>query len=145
MTVGEKIRKYRKEAGMTQAELGKKAGLSEAMIRQYELGKRNPKFENLNKIAKALNITIDELGMVIIKHSENMHYFDLNRLSDAISAAYADEYHHYEIECNYEIDGQEKQLLESYNKLNELGQKEAIKRIEELTEIPKYQKGTQDN
>ena len=144
MTVGEKIRKYRKEAGMTQAELGKKAGLSEAMIRQYELGKRNPKFENLSKIAKALNITIDEFGMVIKKHSENMHYFDLNRLSDAISAAYADEYHHYEIECNYEIDGQEKQLLESYNKLNELGQKEAIKRIEELTEIPKYQKGTQD-
>ena len=33
---------------------------------------------------------------------------------------------------------EEKQLLDNYNKLNELGKKEANKRVSELTEISKY-------
>lgn len=32
----------------------------------------------------------------------------------------------------------EEKLLDNYNKLNDLGQKEAIKRVSELTEIDKY-------
>lgn len=32
----------------------------------------------------------------------------------------------------------EKVLLDSYNKLNDIGKKEAIKRVAELAEIPKY-------
>lgn len=62
MTVGESIKKYRKEQKLTQKELGSICGLSEAMIRQYELGIRNPKIETLEKIADALNVPIMKIS-----------------------------------------------------------------------------------
>lgn len=56
MNIGEKIKHSRKKAGLTQKELAENLGVSAAMIAQYETGKRNPKFETIKKIAKALNI-----------------------------------------------------------------------------------------
>lgn len=56
MTVGESIRIYRKKANLTQKKLGELCGISEAMIRQYELGIRKPKYETLSKIATQLDI-----------------------------------------------------------------------------------------
>ena len=61
MTVGENIKKIRKEKGLTQKELGKLCGMSEAQIGQYENGLRNPKMETLEKIANALDISYFEL------------------------------------------------------------------------------------
>ena len=61
MTVGENIRKIRKEKKLTQKELGKLCGMSEAQIGQYENGLRNPKMETLEKIANALDISYFEL------------------------------------------------------------------------------------
>lgn len=55
-TIGTKIRELRKARGLTQRELGEKAGIAEPTIRRYELGKLNPKFETVQKIAKALNV-----------------------------------------------------------------------------------------
>ena len=55
-TIGAKIREFRKARGMTQKELGEKSGIAEATIRRYELGKLNPKFETVKKIATALNV-----------------------------------------------------------------------------------------
>ncbi len=59
--IGEKIKKYRKEKGLTQKKLGELCGINEANIRKYELGKANPKIETIEKIAKALETTADEL------------------------------------------------------------------------------------
>lgn len=61
MIVGENIRKIRKERGLTQRKLGELSSINEVQIRQYELGKANPKIETLQKIAKALDCTIYEL------------------------------------------------------------------------------------
>ncbi|HIS69126.1 MAG TPA: helix-turn-helix transcriptional regulator [Candidatus Gallacutalibacter stercoravium] len=61
MTVGERIRQNRLNKKMTQKELGEKAGIAEPTIRRYELGKLNPKFETLQKIADALDVGIDKL------------------------------------------------------------------------------------
>ncbi len=61
MTVGERIRQNRLNKKITQKELGEKAGIAEPTIRRYELGKLNPKFETLQKIADALGVGIDEL------------------------------------------------------------------------------------
>ena len=58
MTVGERIRAARKEAGLTQKQLGEKLGVSAAMIGQYETGVRNPKLGTLKKIANALEIDL---------------------------------------------------------------------------------------
>ena len=54
MTVGENIRRIRKEKGLTQKQLGELCGMNEANVRKYELGKANPKIETVNKIASAL-------------------------------------------------------------------------------------------
>ncbi len=61
MTDGERIRKFRKRAGMTQKELGEKLGLSFQSVAQWENSLRNPKEETLQKIANALEISIYEL------------------------------------------------------------------------------------
>lgn len=61
MTVGERIRAARKAKGLTQKALGEACGIAEPTIRRYELGKLNPKFETLQKIAKPLGVTAADL------------------------------------------------------------------------------------
>lgn len=56
VTIGEQIRERRKIAGLTQKELGERAGIAEPTIRRYELGRLNPKIETVAKIAKALDV-----------------------------------------------------------------------------------------
>lgn len=60
MTIGEHIRAARKKAGFTQKQLGELAKIAEPTIRRYELGKLNPKFETLEKIANALGVPVTE-------------------------------------------------------------------------------------
>lgn len=61
MTTGEKIKRARKAAGLTQQELGELLGVSGSMIGQYEGNLRNPKHETLLKIARALKVMPYEL------------------------------------------------------------------------------------
>lgn len=56
MTVGEKIKSFRSLKQLSQKALAEKAGVSEIAIRKYEAGERNPKPEQLKKIAQALDI-----------------------------------------------------------------------------------------
>ena len=48
----------RKEAGLTQAELSEKTGISQADISGLENGTRNPSLALLNRIAEAVNSTL---------------------------------------------------------------------------------------
>lgn len=61
MAVNEKIREYRKAAGLTQKALGELCGMRESQIRQYELGKYSPKLENAERIANALGVPVGAL------------------------------------------------------------------------------------
>lgn len=56
MSVNENIKKYRIKQGLTQKQLGELCNIAESTIRRYELGKLNPKYETIQKIAHALNI-----------------------------------------------------------------------------------------
>ena len=58
MTVGENIKRLRKERGLTQKKLGELCGIAEPNIRKYENGKQNPKLETVESIAKALNVSV---------------------------------------------------------------------------------------
>ena len=62
MTVGENIRRIRQERGLTQRQLGELVGASEAYIRAYESGRRNPKLSSLEKIADALSVNPEVLA-----------------------------------------------------------------------------------
>ena len=61
MNFSDRLKEARKNAGLTQAQLSEKLGITAQSYSQYETGKRNPKMETLQKIAAALNIKLSEL------------------------------------------------------------------------------------
>lgn len=61
MNIGFKIKKKRKDEGLTQEELAAKCNLSKNAIWNYENNKRKPNIEILTTIATALNVSISEL------------------------------------------------------------------------------------
>ena len=56
--VGDKIRAYREFRGLNQIQLAELSGINVGTIRKYELGIRNPKPNQLEKIAKALGLNV---------------------------------------------------------------------------------------
>lgn len=58
--VGEKIKKVRKLAGLTQSELAKKINMSQSYIADIERDRQNPSLSALQMIANALNVDIAE-------------------------------------------------------------------------------------
>ncbi|GAB7231329.1 helix-turn-helix domain-containing protein [Facklamia hominis] len=67
MISGGKLKKLRLMRNLTQKELAIKSGLTDAAIRNYELGNRSPSKEQLQKISEALNCDISAL----IDHEPN--------------------------------------------------------------------------
>lgn len=60
--IGEKIKKVRNDKGLTQEELAQKANISYITLVKIEQGKvENPTMKTLQKIAKALEISLDEI------------------------------------------------------------------------------------
>ena len=154
MTTGELIRQARKLNGLTQKELGERAGIAEPTIRKYESNRLNPKPSTLKKIAAALGIEWYEL----ISNSqdeqseiakEQMRQA-IGRVADIITKP-----------CKYEIsdelieDSLKKvtisvptshnsarleKMIKDYGKLNDDGQQVAVERVHELTEISRYKR-----
>lgn len=60
-SIGENIRRERKAAGMTQEELGKKIGISQQAVGNYESGRRKPKIKTLVRFSNGLNVSVAEL------------------------------------------------------------------------------------
>ena len=61
MRIGANIRRIRKIRGMTQRELGEKLGVTQAAIGQYERPSANLTRNTIEKIANALNVSLDAL------------------------------------------------------------------------------------
>jgi len=57
----EKIRVIRKKRGLTQKELARKIRVSQACISRIELGVDDPSLSTFVKIAKVLNVSLEEL------------------------------------------------------------------------------------
>lgn len=116
--IGEAIRSARKKAGMTQDELAAKLSTTKSAISKYELGKREPNIEQLRRIAIALGVSVSDLV--------DSSYWSLRNEAEKKSA--------FSLEPYKEI------MVGLMDKLNDAGQQKAVERVEELTEIPKYQK-----
>lgn len=109
MNIGQRIKKIRKEKGLSVDYIADKLGKNRATIYRYESNEiENLPYPILVPLAKILGTT----PMYLMGIDENIE----------------------EIKVTIE----EKQLLDNYNKLNDLGKKEANKRVSELTEISKY-------
>lgn len=58
---GEALRAQRKERGLSQEELAARASLDRSYVGGVERGERNVSLVNLNKLARALDLTLAEL------------------------------------------------------------------------------------
>lgn len=72
-----KFKKYREKINKTQKEIAELIGVTTQTYQNYELGKREPDFETLIKIADIFNASLDELFS-----RENNKFVNLNFLSD---------------------------------------------------------------
>lgn len=61
MTIGNNIRKYRKELKLTQAEVAKRVGVLQHHVNRWENDRVVPSIEHLKPLAKALEVTVDAL------------------------------------------------------------------------------------
>ena len=59
MNTGEIIKYFRLARTMTQEQLAQDAEISFSTLRKYEANERNPKYEQLSKIADALGISVN--------------------------------------------------------------------------------------
>lgn len=59
--VGVRIREVRTRLALSQDELARKAGITQAKVSDYELGNVSPSITNLDRIADALGVPIAEL------------------------------------------------------------------------------------
>ena len=165
--IGENIRTLRKKAGFTQKILAEKVGVNEVTIRSYEAGKYIPKYENMIKLANALNVSIQEilnydnmignitpLGDIVYIDSDVIEYnriiekqengegftpYDRHFISDYIDKSPL--VREWFIENGLKSKEKKlKRIQNAYEHLNNEGREEAAKRIEELTEIERYTK-----
>lgn len=60
-TFGKQVRKLRTSAGISQDKFALAIGMDRTYLASVENGKRNISIENISKIAKGLNITLEEL------------------------------------------------------------------------------------
>ena len=51
LTVGDKIKYFRKQRGMTQAQLAELTGIHPVSIRKYEINKMQPQSQQIERIA----------------------------------------------------------------------------------------------
>lgn len=115
MGIGERIKAAREKTGMTQVELGKKVGVSGVAIMRYEKGQRQPRLDQLIRIAVALGVQWTELvpgnnkAAYVIKNSGKVFPTPKDRINVAVG------------------------------KLNEDGQEKVAELAEDLAEIPRYQ------
>lgn len=107
MTIAERIRFARQAAGLTQKQLGERAGIAEPTIRKYELEKLNPKRSTLEKIANAVELSIDffigvnsftSIEELLDQKNNMLQYFkDWNLVDKSISVNELSDYQYFKL------------------------------------------------
>lgn len=73
MTLGENIKAFRKKRGLSQRELGERIGMTQQQIAQYENSTRTPKVETIQRLAQALDTTVEKIAPT--KYVAEMDFF----------------------------------------------------------------------
>ena len=84
--IGERIRKSRQEARISQEELAEYAGISGSYISDIEAGKRNFSVDVLMKIAEALQVSTDWILRADTPSTAAVLNRDIERILDGLSA-----------------------------------------------------------
>lgn len=158
MTLGERIKRQRKIKKVSQEELAARIGMKHSVISKYENNQITPSVEQIHKIAATLEIPDYELfydsyedfikrieGAKFVKKSsppleewQTIYGTDINTGEHRPAFSSKEEFEKWERTSTEQ--NRKKALSESFEKLNVEGQRVAVERIDELAEIPKYQK-----
>lgn len=112
MSFQSRLKEKRKELNLSRGDLAQKLGITTAAISNYENGISSPKEEILYKIFDVLKVEPNFLFQ-----DETSHFIKERKV----------------------LTTAQKELLNHFDLLNAMGQQEALKRMEELTYITKYQ------
>ena len=66
MQIARKIREVRENAGLSQAELARRAGIDRRQVSRWETGRGKPNLDNIQKLEKALGVDDDTRLMVAL-------------------------------------------------------------------------------
>lgn len=137
VTIADNVKKLRIEKNLTQKELGKRCELAESTIRQYELGKRNPKLETILKIANGLGVEPEELTKDVPVPGMCFKPLSLQtRLENVCSHKSENDY-----EKEYgmkELTLEESKLLEDIKQLNINGKMKVLEYVDMLLQIKEF-------
>ena len=153
MGFGDRIKEYRKLLKISQKELAERAGISLMSVRRYEANEREPRREVLDRIADAVNVDSSELYPPFTLHHSKIHaMLDAIVVDETVDPEWAqlhekfksgtithEELKRYVGIIQQTANGAGARMNKAMTLLNHEGQEEAVKRVEELTEIPKYQ------
>jgi transcriptional regulator with XRE-family HTH domain len=73
----QKLKHIREEKGLSQQNLADQAGINKMLISKYETGKSTPSMDNLGKIARALDTTVDYLIFDNVPNEGRVEFNDL--------------------------------------------------------------------
>ena len=143
-TTGDRIKYFRITKGLTQKELSDLIGVRYQTLQFWESGKRNPKIENVSKIADVLKV---DLSFFYPATAEQLKQSFLRQIdkefatgsSNAEPSEYDVPYYDFDDFTKITLTKPEWEVIDRFRKLNEEGQGVAIERVEELAQIPKYQ------
>lgn len=108
MSIGKNIKRLREQHGLTQAELGKIAGVTDKAVSTWENGSADPRMGAVQKMADYFGVKKSD----ILDDNDSSSVFDLS--SD------------------------EQKLLLMFRSLNALGKHRALQDLEDLTQIERY-------
>ena len=163
MTIGERIKAARKQAGLTQQELADKLDVSYVGVSQWESGRRNPKQQTLSRIAQVLDIPLstltgirgmseDELFDSIVRAWSYADYQATvlqeqdgqqelierwERICDELHKLHEDVVAEHRTECE-KLPEREAELLKIFRQFNFNGQRRLLAIAADYAEIPKY-------
>lgn len=126
-SIAERINEALKLGGMKQSDLVRKTGIGKSSISTYLAGTYEPKQKNIYKIALALNV--NENWLIGYDVPMDRTYIFNNSL-DCLDS------------IKHEINSDKSNFLNCmsgyYDLLNKFGHKEALRRVNELSQLPQY-------
>lgn len=148
MEIGKYVKAERKKAGLTQEQLAEGTGLSVVTIRQYEQGKRQPRFENLERIASCLGVSLSSLfgideAEAMLKQTTKQAEAAMWEVLEYIhkqGIGSKEDFEYFRSQSPFYDPEIYNDLRDTFLSLSDEGVRVAVERVKELAEIPRYQR-----
>lgn len=125
------LKNLRMERGLTQQDVADAIGVTKATISKYEKGQRRINVDVLEKLADFFRV--EPIYILTGKTNADWEKQSIKNVEDAMQ----DERSYWE---SVLLTDAVVELMPLLDRLNEEGQRKAVERVAELTEVPKYQR-----